>query len=467
MMQRLPTVWPKGLERSSEVPSIDGFGIFRDGAPEAAKGALASVRGRHSVSPSARGSRVVRHSGSGSLGSRSRPGLMMLLAVALAGTLAAQQPKLWLELRTGRQLRADGLTGSPTKGFSARVSGQEVAIAAGDLLAVTTAAARAPELLRVQLAGGDTLYGAIAGGDESGDALELLSPVLGKVAVPIDRLATILQHGVHAGDQRLPDGVDEAVFVPTGRGFDLVAGTLHRFGPKGISFQPDGVEEPRWFSPRRFSSLQLRGALRREQAAPTMLLTRTADRLGVTVRECNQEGVEVLLETGSSVRLRWPDVACLCFEKGVVHLSSLSPSEVVESGFEGNAVHRWRRDQCVVARPLLVQGRAYARGLGMHSKSRLSFVAPTGATHFRTRVAFDDSAAELPVVANAVCRVLKNGKLLFEVEDLVPGQAPRDAGQYPVDAGDTITLEVDFGRGRDIGDRIDWLVPVFLMRSRS
>ena len=34
-------------------------------------------------------------------------------------------------------------------------------------------------------------------------------------------------------------------------------------------------------------------------------------------------------------------------------------------------------------------------------------------------------------------------------------------------AGEKITLEVDYGDGRDLGDRVDWLLPVFLMRSGS
>ncbi|MCK5943338.1 MAG: hypothetical protein KAI24_15260, partial [Planctomycetes bacterium] len=90
-----------------------------------------------------------------------------------------------------------------------------------------------------------------------------------------------------------------------------------------------------------------------------------------------------------------------------------------------------------------------------------------GATHLRTAVAFDDSVAELPLRAHAVARLLRNDRVVFEVEDLAPGQPPRDAGLQVVEPGDTITLEVDFGEGRDLGDRVDWLLPLFLLRSGS
>jgi hypothetical protein len=167
------------------------------------------------------------------------------------------------------------------------------------------------------------------------------------------------------------------------------------------------------------------------------------------------------------VHVRWTDVACLTFEKDVTHLSAMKPSQVVESGFEGEVVYTWRRDRNVVGGELLAFGRAYGRGLGVHSRSRLSFQVPVGATHFRTRVALDDSVAELPIKAHAEVRVLLGNKLLFESSDLKLGQAPLDAGLHPVKAGDTITLEVDFGSGRDMGDRVNWLLPMFLMRSQS
>lgn len=390
------------------------------------------------------------------------------LALAFASVLPAQDARqLELDLRSGRKVLADSLIGSPASGYEARVGGRRQKVAHKDLLAVRLGPARAPELLRVELVGGERLFGAIAGGDENGDALEVLSPVLGKRTIPIDRIESLVHPGVHPGDQIVPDGVDEALFVPTQRGFDLVAGTLFRFGSQGVQFQAEGREEAAWYAPRKFSSLRLRGGLGREQAAPCTLLTRSADRLGVELGRCTEGGVELELETGDTLQLRWLDVACLVFENGVTHLSSLQPKEVVERGYSGEPVLRWQRDRSVVGTELLAQNRAYGRGLGVHSMSRLTYTVPAGATHFRTSVAFDDSANALPLRAKAVARVLRNGKQVFEVADLAPGQPPRDAGMQVVEPGDTITLEVDYGDGRDLGDRVDWLLPLFLMRSGS
>ena len=411
---------------------------------------------RHSVSPEVHPLQALRQSGRA-----------VLLAALVVAPAWAQARTLELDLRSGKSLVATSLVGTPDKGFTAMVGSKSRRLAPGELLAIRAATAVAPKLLRVELVGGDRIHGAIAGGDADGDFLELLSPVLGKIRVPIDRLAAVVQPGVHPSDQILPEGVDEALFVSTGRGFDLVAGTLHRFGSQGVSFQPEALESPRWYAPQRISSLRLRGGLDREQPSQMILLTRAADRLGMKLSSCGKQGLQAVLGNGQEVSVRWNDLACVCFSKDVVHLSSLTPTRVVETGFASEITHSWRRDRCVVGGELLAQGRAYGLGLGVLSRSRLSFRVPEGATHFLTRVGFDDTAAELPVRAHAVARVLQGNKLLFEAKDLTPGQAPQNAGMHAVKGGDTITLEVDFGRGRDIGDRVNWLLPMFLMRSQS
>lgn len=440
-----------------------GFEVASGKRFEDSANAAASSRGapaaRQTVSLSDRRRRALRHSGRGAC---------VAAALLLAAALPAQASRqLELDLRSGRKLLAERLIGSPESGYEARVGGRMQKVAAKDLLAVRLGPATAPELLRVDLVGGERLFGAIAGGDDNGDNLELLSPVLGKRTVPIDRIETVVHPGVHPGDQVVPEGVDEALFVETQRGYDLIAGTLFRFGPQGVQFQAEGREGAQWFAPRKFSSLRLRGGLLREQPAGCTLLTRSGDRLGVAIGRCSEDGVEVTFEAGDTATVRWLDLACLVFEHGVTHLSSLTPTEVVERGFGGEPVLRWRRDRSVVGTELLAHNRAYGRGLGVHSMSRLTFAVPEGATHFRSAVAFDDSVNALPLRAHAVARVLRNGKQVFEVDDLAAGQPPRDVGMQVVEPGDTITLEVDYGDGRDLGDRVDWLMPLFLMRSGS
>lgn len=418
--------------------------------------------GRQTDSLASARSRPLRHS--------VRPPRGLTLAGLVWGALGAsaalpsqQATPLEVDLRSGRTLAAQALTGSPAEGYRVEVDGGEVRVAAGDLLAIRRGPAEAPALLRLDLVGGERLFGAITGGDADGDGLEVLSPVLGTQLVPIDRLAAVVQPGVHPGDQVVPDGVDEALFVPAARGYDLVAGTLFRFGPQGLQFQADGRDEARWYAPRKFSALRLRGGVGRDEVPGCWLWTRTADRLGVELRRCTADGVEVTLESGAAALVSWLDVGCVVFDDDVRHLSALEPAEVVERGVDGPAVLGWRRDRNVVGGELVARQRVFGRGLGVHSMSRLTFVAPARATHFRTAVALDDSAGALPVRAHAVARVLRNGQQVYEAPDLRAGQPVLSAGLHAVEPGDTITLEVEFGEGRDLGDRVDWLLPMFLL----
>jgi hypothetical protein len=90
------------------------------------------------------------------------------------------------------------------------------------------------------------------------------------------------------------------------------------------------------------------------------------------------------------------------------------------------------------------------------------FTVPEGAGRFWTRVAFDDEAVRLPVRGIVDARILLGDEVVFEVRGLAAGDAPRSSGLVPVRAGQRLSLEVDFAAGRDLGDRVDWLSPVFL-----
>jgi hypothetical protein len=386
----------------------------------------------------------------------------------LAAVVSAQQPTFELSLRDGRVIPAQTLEGEPASEVWVGTRGGRAKLAPGDLLAVHGCAVAPVALPAAWLRGGDVVRGALVGGDDAGDRLELLSPTLGRVVLPVDRLHAFTvpdADGCHR--LPLPDGVGEAILRRAAIGYDVLAGALHQFGERGLRFQPDGEAQPRWWSMSDFAALRIADPVARPAPPPALLRTRTGDLLGVTVRRFTAAAAVCELEGGAVVEVKWGDVGCLSFFGAATFLSDLEPSEVVESGFDGEVVHPWRRDLAALGGPLVAGERTHGKGLGVHSRSRLTFVVPPGHAHFWTRVAIDDSAAGLPVRADADVRVLVNDALRFEHKGLVPGQPPRDSGKLPVAAGDRVTLEVDFGRGRDLGDRVDWLTPVFLPEVRN
>ena len=386
--------------------------------------------------------------------------LAATLCLGLAQPGLAQRPALDLWLRDGQVLSVSQLRGDAERGFTAELPGGKQTVAASELLLLSGTAATVPDLPAVWLQGGDIVRGAVVGGDAGGNQLQVLSPVLGRLQLPVDRLAAIGAAGVVAPLQlRVPDGVDEALLLRAGIGFDVVAGTLHQFGVQGVRFEPEGGA-PRWYAPTEFAALRLRGAAAPPPAAWS-LLTRIGERLSVSAPRAGDEGLVVRLENGTDATIRWGDVACLQSLAGAVFASDLSPAEADERGCDGEVVMPWQRDHNVLGAPLVCAGRSCIKGLGVHAFSRLVFRVPDGCERFWTRVGYDDSVLALPLQPQCEVRIAIDGKVVFRRAELRAG-AVLDPGVLAVRPGSTVALEVDFGGGRDLGDRVDWLTPVFL-----
>jgi hypothetical protein len=391
-----------------------------------------------------------------------------LFAAMFAAAARAQEPGCEAVLRDGRVLSVASVTaGSGELWRLTNRDGAAVEVAPVELLALFCSGVAQPRLPAAHLAGGEVVRGVLVGGNDRGDAFELQSPVLGRVALRVDRLECLVLQGGDPAALELPDGVDEALFQKAALGFDRLAGVLHQFGDGGIRFQPDGQKEPRWFPVRELVGLRLRGAEARKQPAPFELLTRSGDRVGVALDGWRNGRLQIVLEDGRKIALVPGDIACLLnLGGGAVFASTLAPASVTEASPDGDALMPWRRDRAVDGGPLQAGGRAHARGFGVHSRSRLVFAVPAGAARFWTQVGFDDSALALPVRGAVDVRVLVGDDVVFERKNLRAGDPVCSTGMLKVRPGQELALEVDFGAGRDLGDRVDWLSPVFLPAGR-
>lgn len=389
---------------------------------------------------------------------------MAVVATALLLSVGAraQQPGFEIALRDGRVLYAELVLGEGEDWRITDAQGNVTKLKTSAVLSLHAGKVEPSRLPAAFLAGGEVVRGLLVGGDAGGDVLELQSPVLGRTALRVDRLLGLSLSGGDLGEFLLPDGSDEVLFQKVKLGFDRLTGTVHQFGEQGIRFQPDGQLEPRWFPVREVAALRFRAPEVAKFDATAELLTRAGDRLRVQWRGFRNGTLCVLLEDGRELLLNMSDLGCLQMLTGVTYVSALEPSEVSEAGPDSEMLLPWRRDQAVSGGALAVFGRAFGRGLGVHSRSRLVFVVPNGVDQFWTRVAFDDCALALPVRGAVVARVLVGDRVVFTAKDLRAGQPAYSTGLIPVRPAETISLEVDFGTGRDLGDRIDWLSPVFL-----
>lgn len=111
-----------------------------------------------------------------------------------------------------------------------------------------------------------------------------------------------------------------------------------------------------------------------------------------------------------------------------------------------------RRDQAQGGGAISIGGKVYAKGLGVHAISRLSFDLNRGFKRFLCDIGLDDTAGEL---GDVEFKVYADGKLVYE-----SGVLRRSAGVKAIDIDvlnvSRITLEVTAGGDDDVLDRANW-----------
>lgn len=160
--------------------------------------------------------------------------------------------------------------------------------------------------------------------------------------------------------------------------------------------------------------------------------------------------------TGTTVfgaRLRVPlrDVAALDLRNGrAVYLSDLKESKY---DFQPFLDARWpfAVDGNVAEHDLRLGGSTYAKGVGMHSRSRLSYRLAGAYRRFEALVGLDDNDGRGGAVR---IRVWADGRTLFERE--LTSRDGAAAIRLSVEDVGELTLEVDFGRNGDVCDVVNW-----------
>ena len=140
-----------------------------------------------------------------------------------------------------------------------------------------------------------------------------------------------------------------------------------------------------------------------------------------------------------------------CRNGRATYLSDLEPVTVEETPYFSRLL-AYHRDESLDGGPLVLGGTTYRKGLAVHSRSRLTYALDGRFDHFQTRLGFDDGAPPGGAVA---CRVLADDRELLARPDLRPEAEPL-AVNLDVRGAKQLVLEVDFGAGQDVGDRVVW-----------
>jgi hypothetical protein len=141
-----------------------------------------------------------------------------------------------------------------------------------------------------------------------------------------------------------------------------------------------------------------------------------------------------------------------------VYLSDLAP---VEYKFEPYLTLDWplRADHNVTGSLLKLRGVEYPKGLGVHSKSSMTYRLDGKFRRFRAVIGIDDDAAG---AGSAEFEILLDGKSVYR-SGVLTGTSPAAAiERLDVSGAKLMTLRVDYATLGDIQDHADWCEAVLI-----
>jgi hypothetical protein len=335
------------------------------------------------------------------------------------------------------------------------------------------AAASAPRVAsvdraRIELTNGDRVLGKLVSGSGDRIQLELESGVA--LALDVDSIAEITFEGRLTPDQRAslrrpPQG--DLLYTLRDGALDRIEGTLEEFQPDGVRFESRTLKK-RVTTPWNEVAGLFIEALDRDRpqedakGAGVRVIADLADggRLRGRCLELAPGGCRLALRS-AEIALPLDAIDELFVDSGeLVFLSDLAPSKAVEGSLFGDDFGlAWphRVDRSVTGAPLVVGGRTYRRGIGVHAPSRISWALDGSYKELRGFAGIDDQVLTLAEHGAVNFKIHGDGKLLWESRTVRGGEAPRAISGVALSGVKELALEVDPDAESFVADRADWL----------
>ena len=175
-------------------------------------------------------------------------------------------------------------------------------------------------------------------------------------------------------------------------------------------------------------------------------------RISGEVVSANGDSVRLAASVGFDVDVALTDVARITFRsERVVYISDLTPTA---ERVEGRLHRPWpvRRDRSVAGGPLSIGGRTFEKGLGVHSRTELTYDLARAYQTFAATIGIDDSVGDR---GSVVFRILGDGVQRF-ASGAVAGRHEGESIIVDVSGVSKLTLLVEYGAGLDLSDHADW-----------
>lgn len=242
----------------------------------------------------------------------------------------------------------------------------------------------------------------------------------------------------------------DELFAIVDKKLHVVRGGLQKLTPKEALFTWNDAE-------RRVERAKVYGLVlahhgpKPDLTGRCLIQLRDGSSLWAAVAKLEQGRLSARLAEDAELVLPWDAVCRLDVRSSrMVFLSDLDPIGVVEEALVTYA-GPWRRDRNVVGGPLTLGKTVYEKGLGVHSRCRLTYEVGGRYDTFAAVIGLDASAAGK---GDCVFAVSADGKELLKKR--MRGTDRPAPVRLRIAAASQLTLSVEWGEDLDLADRANW-----------
>ena len=278
---------------------------------------------------------------------------------------------------------------------------------------------------------------------------------IGEVPVPLDQLLAVLRDRTTAAG--LTDArADDAIKLGTG---DAVHGVVTDVSEAAFTLTPAGGDPVKVAPAAVTSVLFATPPGGRPAVSPPAFLVHVIGGSRVAAASLALAGDKLAVTTPAGPVLAMPLAQVDTIEHTggrVVWLSGRDPATSVHTPYL-DGTYPARIDLTVTGQPIRFAGVTYAHGIGVHSRSVLTYDLQPGDTTFRTRYAVDGNQP----LADIDVSVLLDGKPVHTKVGLKSGELS-PLVEVSLAGAKTLTLRVDYGKNYDVQDRVNWIEPAIV-----
>ena len=230
---------------------------------------------------------------------------------------------------------------------------------------------------------------------------------------------------------------------------DSISGLIVGLTAEQLTFQLEGQQ-------RMLPRAQLLGIVvaqpqASDEATRCLVQLRDGSRLGGDLTAITGDKATLTLPGGGSVEFPWSAVTSVAVRSSLVaFLSDLKPLEVEESTLV-TLPRPWQRDKSVTGKPLTLGTRTFDKGIGVHTRSSLTFAADRKYDVLAAVIGIDAQAGGK---GDCVFTVLGDGQSIFAQR--LKGNDPPQNLSLDISRFEQVTLLVEPGEGLDLADHADW-----------